>query len=229
MFKKKIDNDTTKANLNSRGSDSVEKSNLQMQVEDSLGVDSQDQKKPNIKPKEKKKRFVWAKDIGLGLLNLVFIIGLVYILSQLPIKSAQLKSLREAAYKPTVSNLDVQKFELDKNAEDISKLKAVFPNEEGLIKYVDELEKIKADGTIVGYSFASKDPVRDKSKNSGFPVIIEFAGSWENIERDMKRVQELPFLFRVVSVDAEELIENGGVIDLRYGGFLYVDKSLEKN
>ncbi len=195
-------------------------------------VEVSKKKKSNGAKKKKRRKDstgkMWGKEIALALINLTFIAGLFYILGQLPSRATQLKALRTQSLVVPVSDVDIQKFELKQNIEDIKTISDFFPNDQGLIDFVNEIEKIKSDGSVVGFSFVSKDAVIDKTQNAGLPLVINFVGTWEEIDRDLKRVQELPYMFRPITVTANE-IRQDGVVDFNYGGFLYVDKSLEKN
>lgn len=171
----------------------------------------------------------WVRELTLGVINLVFAVALAYLLIQLPQRAAEVKVLRGSELDISEDGgFKINKFELDKNKEKADRLIALFPDEQGLLTFVDEIEKLKREGSVVDFSFASKDPVVDKTNNFGIPMVIELKGTWGQIDQDLQKIQKLPFLFRPVSFNAG-LIEDEGVIDLRYGGFLYVDESLEKN
>jgi hypothetical protein len=66
--------------------------------------------------------------------------------------------------------------------------------------------------------------VRDGTTRLGVPVVVNFNGSWDQIDKDMRDIQLAPFLFRPITIEAHITAEEG-VIELMYGGFLYVDES----
>ena len=182
------------------------------------------------KPTKKRTKSIWIKDIVLAILNVGFVIGLIYLLNRLPTRANEVKSLRSNAQLVNTAgeNTEILQFELDLTAEDYEKLQDLYPDEERLLSFVDEIENLRTNGTVVGFTFASKDPVVDKTKNLGLPIIIDMEGSWEAISQDIQTIQALPFLFRPVTFDAEEDREDN-VVKLKYGGFLYVDESFEEN
>ena len=172
---------------------------------------------------------IWTKDIILGVINLVFLLGLTYLLTKLPIRASELKTLRNLDVKTsnTVA-LDTREFDIESSKEKSDRLKSLFQDEQGIIEFVNEVEKLKVDGGVVDLYFASANPVRDKTNSFGVPIVIQFAGSWEAIDNDLQSIQNLPYLFRPIEVEIRESTVDG-VVELEYGGFLYVDKSLEKN
>lgn len=186
--------------------------------------------KPKVNPVKEKHKNIWLKDIVLAVINVCFIVGLIYLLNKLPVRSSQVRSLRGEAQLTNSASEDtnILKFDLDQTTDDFEKLKNLYPNEDRLLTFVDEIEKLQENGTVVGFTFASKDPVIDKTKELGLPIIIEMSGSWENIANDIQTIQSLPFMFRPVTFDAEEDREEN-VVQLKYGGFLYVDESFKKN
>jgi len=186
--------------------------------------------KPKTTQKMSKKGSrIWLKDILLGIINVVFIFGLIFLLNKLPQKAEKAKALRSASQLITFRDTtELQKFELDSNTENIQKLIALFASEDTLLTFVEDVEKLKETGTVTGFTFASAVPVADNTKNLGLPIIIEFSGTWDAINADIKTIQSLPILFRPVTFDAEEVPEES-VVNLKYGGFLYVDESFEKN
>ena len=46
--------------------------------------------------------------------------------------------------------------------------------------------------------------------------------------RAIQKIDDLPYLLRAVTIDAEPELDSGLII-FKYGGFLYVDESLAKN
>lgn len=186
-------------------------------------------KKNTKKIKKKRKGFVWLKDTVLAVVNITFIIILIYLLQQMPSKAKEINSLRSTSItSKSVGTGEVQFFDLDTNKEKIEALTGVFPDEDKLLQFVAAIEEIRDTGSVVGFTFGSENPVLDKTKNLGLPIRIDLRGSWEEISRDIERIQKLPYLFRPVTFDAQELPQEG-YVEVKYGGFLYVDKSLEKN
>ena len=112
-------------------------------------------------------------------------------------------------------------------AEKITRLQTIFPNDTGIVNFVKEIEKLKAGGIVRGISFVSQEAVRDKTKALGIPFVIELEGSWADIDATLTTIQKLPYLFRAVTVETN--INEEGIVNYKYGGFLYVDESLAKS
>lgn len=173
--------------------------------------------------------FEWRKDIVIGTLNVIFLVGLFFLLSKIPANAKKLQVLNQNAFVvSTVTEEQLQQFDLEDNKENIEKIKAIFPDEDGVLDFVSEIEKLQDEGTVIGYSFVSKDPVSDKTKVQGFPVVIDMRGTWEDIGDDIQKIQKLPYLFRPVNIEALEDPEDN-IVEFSYGGFIYVDESFKKN
>jgi len=175
----------------------------------------------------KSKYTIWLKDIILGILNITFIMALVFLMRKLPSKANEIRSLRNSSLlSQSEADADIQEFDIEQNQESIEKIKRLFPKEKDLLNFVSDIENLKQEGSVISFNFASKDPVTDKTKNTGLPILIEMEGSWEQIGKDIKKVQELDYIFRPVSFYSEES-PNDGLISVQYGGFLYVDESFK--
>ena len=202
-----------------------ENSNAKEEVKNTLD------KKPETSPKPvkevKKKAFITGH-LLVGFINLVLIIVTFLILSNLSTKAADLKKIKNDELDAMASTkVQPSDLEIKSNTEKIDKLNALFPNESGLVNFVKEIEKLKTGGIIKGISFVSQEPVRDKTKYLGIPFVIEAEGSWEQIDASLSEIQKLPFLIRAVTVEVNVTEEK--LVNLKYGGFIYVDESLAKN
>ncbi len=209
------------------------------EVEKKVPSSKQDNQKGKIdqKPKKNKKVKIDEKDYGKRLttravvvlgINLVGIITLMIILGKLPAKAAELKGLKNSILTVEQSSeVNFADLELKSNKELAEKLLVLYPDEVGLINFVQEIEKLKKQGIVTNFSFANQTPVRDRTKYLGIPIAIEIKGNWHQISDVLVDLQELAYLFRPVSMSTQPDSENG-LIKVRYGGFLYVDESLEK-
>lgn len=178
---------------------------------------------------EKKDRIFSSKDIILGFINLVTIILLIVFLVKLPEKSTDLKKLKVEQLKGESASL-LPISEITAARDKANEIESLFLDQSGIVGFVDEIEKLKVEGSsIQKVSFASQKPIKDKTGFSGVPVVIEMRGSWEAIGTDLQKIESLPYLFRAASVDAATIPDNPGVIDFKYGGFLYVNDELGKN
>jgi hypothetical protein len=106
---------------------------------------------------------------------------------------------------------------------------SLFPDEAGLVNFVKEIERLKVEGVVRDFSFANENAVRDKTGVLGIPFILRLEGTWDQLNSDFMQLQKFPYLIRAVTVDVRIKDINTGIIDFMYGGFIYVDKSLEKN
>lgn len=182
-----------------------------------------------LPPEEGKKRFpLSTREIILVTINTFSVIFLIVLLIQLPAKAEELKKLRLAEAKDETATA----FEFDKvqsKKEDYEKLKSLFVDESGIVRFVNEVEKFKGpDSSVQKVTFTTQKAVKDRSGNYGIPVIIEMTGSWEKIGKDMERIQILPFLFRPATFESKPTLDKPNSIDVRYGVFLYVKEDLVK-
>lgn len=164
----------------------------------------------------------------LGIADLLCIMILIWLLTRLPEKAGELKNLRSLQRKASVENAAVIEKEIMLSQVKTDKLAALFPDEAGLINFVKEIDRLKSGGIATHFSFASNKVVKDKTGVLGLPLLIEFRGSWSEVDTALQKVQELPFLIRAVNVEVRQLPESE-FINLRYGGVLYVDESFYKD
>ena len=176
------------------------------------------------------KSVLTSRVLLLGAGNLIFMFLLAFFLVKLPGKANELKRLRNASFRASSEGrTEIAKFEIESVRERADKLANLFPDESGLVDFVNDIEKIKEEGVVTRLSFASTEVVRDRTGYYGIPVIIHFRGSWSQIDTDLQKIQKLHFLFRAVSIKAEVFSEEENVVELSYGGFLYVDDKLGKD
>jgi len=164
----------------------------------------------------------------LTFINLIGIAGIVYFDRKIPTKAEEIKTLRSEKLAISAQNLEIIKSDVEEHKLKADKLIAFFPDDTGLVNFVNELDKIKKEGKITGFSFAAESAIKDKTGTIGIPVLIEFKGTWSEIDADLQKIQSLPYILRAIEVEAE-LAEEEGLIDLRFGGFLYVGKDFGKN
>ena len=164
-----------------------------------------------------------ARDVILGVVNILTVVILMFILAKLPSQAQEVKRLRKESIQGE-ENITLTLSDINANSEKAEKIKSLLLNESGVVDFVKEVENLKKAGTVSKLSFASQKAVKDKTGNYGIPVIIEMKGNLGDISHDLARIRNLPFLFRAVTIEAftneEELIE------LKYGGFLYVQDKL---
>ena len=183
----------------------------------------------NEKVVEKKNLPFSSRDIILGIINLISLVLLIVILNKLPEKAQELKELRIQSVK-NESSVSFEFVEIEASKEKTKQLEDLFLDEAGIVNFVGQVEKLKTEGSAIGkITFANQKVIKDKTGNYGIPIIIEMNGTWQAIGQSLQEIEELSFLLRTVNIDAEPDKENEGVIQFKYGGFLYVDTRLGKN
>ncbi|HLE49346.1 MAG TPA: hypothetical protein VI819_04945 [Patescibacteria group bacterium] len=161
-------------------------------------------------------------------INLIILLGSLYLIYDLPRKAEVLKSAKIEALKiEESSKVDLTGLEIIQNKKNWEILKSYFPDEVGVIKFITDLETLKKNEIIKDMSFVSQDAVRDKTGALGIPFIMEIEGSWDKVDAALKDFYDLPYLVRVINVDAT-VLEDGSV-NFKFGGFIYVSESLDKN
>ena len=152
----------------------------------------------------------------------VFLLALLFLLTNLPHKGEKISLLRSQNFQAAaisgdqsfINNLSQAQIKADQ-------LQALYPNEARLLKFVEEIDRLKDKGVISRFSFANDDPVKDKTGYIGVPIVIEFRGTWPQISQTLKSVQGLPFLIRAIDIEISQ-IPNQGIQRLMFGGVLYV-------
>jgi hypothetical protein len=179
-----------------------------------------------------------SKDIILGTVNLITVVALFFLLVKLPEKAETLNKLTIENIR-NESSVSFEFSDVEASKEKADKLTELFIDESGVVDFVAEVEDIKAEsGSIQKLTFTGEGATKDKTGNYGIPVIIEMRGTWEEIGKDLEKIQTLNYLFRAVKIEArnvlledeetKELIDTN-VVELEYGGFLYVSDKLGKS
>jgi len=193
----------------------------------------QEVKKENEVKTVKKSFPLTARDIILNVINLIAVVLLVILLKKFPQNARDLNRLRTESIK-NESGVSFEFGEVDTYEAKAQELNKLFLDDSGIVNFVNEVENLKDNNpAIQKISFTSNEVIKDKTGNYGTPIVIELAGSWEEIENAIIDIQQLPYLFRAVNVSAKEKdAENEDetkVIQFNYGGFLYVNSTLGKN
>lgn len=157
---------------------------------------------------------------------LMLIISTFFIVS-LPKKAADLNKARSDEQKVKESkNIDVTGLEYKPTKDSVDKLNSYYPEEAGVIDFIEAIEVLKENGYVKNFSLVGADAVKDKTGAFGIPFVVEFEGDWGKINLSLQELQKLPYLMRAINVEARVVDEN--VINFKYGGFLYVSDSLAK-
>lgn len=181
--------------------------------------------------REKKRRSSFQlppRDTILAVVNLVTTVIMIFLLMKLPKLAAETKRLRNESAQGK-ENISLSIGDIKEESARVEKLKTRFLNESGVVDFVKEVEELKKGGTVTKLSFPSPKAVKDKTGNFGIPVIIDLKGGWENLGVDFVKLQNLAFLFRAVNIEIAPPLEEEGLEEVKYGGFLYVEDKLGQN
>ncbi len=177
---------------------------------------------PGEEEEDTKKFPLSTKEIILVVINIFSIIFLFILLTKLPIKANELKNLRINEIKDQAA-LSFEFNDINAKKADADSLKELFLDDSGIVRFVNTVEQLKnINGSIKRVAFTSQKTVKDKTGNSGIPVVIEMTGNWDAIGHDMEKIQGLPFLFRPVTFESKQNFENPALTDVKYGVLLYV-------
>lgn len=171
---------------------------------------------------EKRKLPITVKDVILGIVNLISVVLLLIILARFPSKANELKNLRIENFK-SKTDLSFEAVEIDTYKAKKAELQKFFLDDERIVEFVSQA------GKFAKVSFANQEPVKDRTGNLGIPVVLEFSGSWEDIDKTLQAIDTLPFLFRAARIEIERSKEDPDVIKFKYGIFLYVDDEFGKS
>jgi hypothetical protein len=167
------------------------------------------------------------KDIALAAINIFAIIFLTLLITKLPAKAKELQQVRSDSVWD-YSNIEFELSRIEKDYQRAQELEKVFLDESGVVDYFKEVEDLRGESTSISrLTITSQKAIQDKTGNYVIPLIIDLSGSWEQIEKDMQSIQNLPYIFRPVKIDIEE--EADSVVRLKYGGVLYTNEKSQKD
>ncbi len=182
--------------------------------------------KPEVVQPDKKGRKLKSWLILLFIDLFILLVSIFFIVN-LPKKASELNKVRSDEEKVKESKkIDITGLEYKPTKDNVDKLTSFYPEEDGIIDFIETIEGLKADGKVKNFSLVGQDAVKDKTGAYGIPFIVEFEGSWENINISLQEFEKLPYLIRAINVEAKVVDEK--VINLKYGGFLYVSDKLAK-
>jgi len=151
----------------------------------------------------------------------------VFFIIDLPKKASELNRVRSDEEKVRESKkIDITGLEHKPTKENVDRLADFYPEEDGVIDFIEMVEGLKGEGKVKNFSLVGQDAVKDKTGAFGIPFIVEFEGDWESINISLQEFQKLPYLIRAINVDVKMVDEK--VINFKYGGFLYVSDKLAK-
>lgn len=171
----------------------------------------------------------WWKEIFLTVVNITLIVLTFVYLSKLPEKAKTAKEKRNASVVSREKlNIDLARFEVETSREKFDKLDPLFPNQKELIDFITKVDKLKTDAFVSYFSFASDTVVKDKTGYPGYPFVIVFEGTLAQVSDGLEKLNKLPYMFSSVTISIEQGEKENTVI-YKYGGFLYVDETTQKN
>ena len=154
---------------------------------------------------------------------------LIVLLIKFPQKAKQLRDLRaEDARNQT----DTSKVfpEVAKAKEKTDELEKLFINESGVVDFVKDVESLRGENSAVSaLTFQSQKYIKDRTNNFGVPLTIVMKGNWQQIASDLEKIQKFPYLYRAVNIEVKPDKDAEGVVEFRYGIFLYVNDKLGQN
>ena len=171
----------------------------------------------------------YASILLLGLINVIIIIVLLFVLGQLPHKASEVKVARNRQIK-NISGGDVEavKREIERNSIKIQVIRDLYPDQTEVISFVNAIDSLKEEGTLVNFSFASEAPVVDRLGFKALPVVITISGDVDSIRSGLSSIDNLPYVLRPVTVEMTRSEDETSFV-LQYGGVLYVSESFEEN
>jgi Tfp pilus assembly protein PilO len=165
--------------------------------------------------------------IALLLVDIVMLATSTFMLVSLPKKASELNKTRSDEEKVIESKkVDVTGLEYKPTRDSVDKLLSYYPEELGLINFIETVEAMKEKGSVKYFSIVGENAVKDKTGAYGIPFIVEFEGGWETINQSLQELQKLPYLIRAIDVKVDTLDEK--TVNFKYGGFLYVSDKLAK-
>ena len=173
---------------------------------------------------------ILLKAVVLAVINLIAVAAIVFLLDHLELKAQEVKRLRGIQLSATRGEpFSALRTDVEAAETKTGELVKYFPDSQGLIAFVGEIDKLKAEGVVTGFSFANEESIKDKTGSFGLPVLIELRGSWSAVDSALGRIMSLPYLLRAIRVDVSPSLEDPALIDFKFGGFLYVDKNFSQD
>lgn len=221
-----------------------------VEVQTRKGGSVQEEKKGELitgsgkKPKDEKSRLIIKVSI-LGAIIFILFVGLLTLLGRLPLIANEIKNVKTETASVSDEKLRELEQQLTTAQPKVEQISKFFPDESGIVDFIGEIDKLKAEGVIDSFSFANGAAVMDKSKSYALPVLIEVKGNINRISSAIERIQSLPYIIRAVNIkiSTAETLEiegeegeivivpdtSGDTLELKYGGLIYVDEDLGKN
>ena len=220
--------DYSKSTLEEKESEDVQKTEEKMEE-----TPAEKMEKSDVKVDKTDLRIFSTKDVILGAINILSIVFLIFLLTQISAKSKSINSLKSEE-RLTMIGGPIDNTEIEEYMKKSDQLEGLFVDESGVVEFVGEVDKLKSTGHVVNLSFTSQKPVKDLTGNVGLPIIIELRGdSLDELLPALGKIKDLPYLIRPISIKVrpldEEIREGKNITVVEYGVLLYVNEKLYKN
>ena len=107
---------------------------------------------------------ILLKAVILAVINLIAVAAIVFLLDRLEIKAQEVKRLRSIQLSATRGEpFAALRADVEVAETKTDELVKYFPDSQGLIAFVGEIDKLKAEGVVTGFSFANEEPIKDKT------------------------------------------------------------------
>jgi len=169
--------------------------------------------------------YIYLAIVLLG--NVLVLAGLIFVLSQIPKKALEIQKIRSLQIKG-YDDLKIVESEIERAIPKIKKIEALFPDESGLLPFINKIDDLKKRGIVTDFSFASGEVVKDKLGYLGIPFALELTGRFEEVRNVLEEIWKLPYLIRTIETSVK-IQPEGGLVIYKYGGFLYVSQNFFQN
>lgn len=213
-------------NISAKNIDSVDKTKKEVNQTEESELESETGVKLTKTKPDKVKKIAGVpftpRDIILNSINILTLVLLIVILMQLNSKAEELNSLKSENVRLS-ENYNYNMDQVEENLQKAQELSDLFANDSEVIDFVSDVENLRDSGAIRSVRFSSPDPVIDRSGSYGRPIIIDLRGNWQQIDQAIDDIHSLPYLFRPVKVQIGEQESTDGILEVNYGGLLYIE------
>ncbi|GEM_PF-4955994 len=173
-----------------------------------------------VELKNKKANKFYLKLIAVNFINIVLIIVIFVILGKLPDQANEIKALRnQEVLVQENTDLAVIETELANLEPKISGVERSFVDESELLVFIESLDRLKNQGLLAGFEPLTGGAVANRGAR-GFPLMITFSGSPEQVADGLSEFQKLPFLMKSVTAEVTYNRDDRNTV-FNYGIFLY--------
>ncbi len=182
---------------------------------------------------QKRSLSIVIKVVGANVINVILLVVVLYLLSQLTQVAGKIKELRSAQLAAEeTTDAAVIKAEVDKNADKVGELTSLRAGDQEFIDFIEAVSALKSKGVIADVQYPGTTVGHDKiapMDGKGFPVLIVLRGSQDQINTGLARVLDLPFLFLPQDVEFDTVGEEGGVPGMKLNVLLVVNENFAEN